>query len=121
MPSEPVTYAGDATDRGFGEMGGEDQRVGFGCVVHRPSPRPPGGVRELAKYRVPVRPHELQRVVHHVATEQRLLAPGTEADAGVINTVTRAREKGETLHHFRAVHNDLLSQPGVDHRLQAVP
>src|SRR6516165_5104148 len=109
VPSQPVAFTEDATDGGLGEMGGEDQCVGFGCVVHRPLARLPGGLWELAEYRVPVWPHELQRMVHHVAPEQRLFAPGIKADAGVVNTVTEVREKGKTLRRFRAVHNDLLS------------
>src|SRR5215831_15681979 len=113
MPSGLVAFAGYATGGGPGEMGREDQRVGFSCVVHRPPSRLPGGVRELAEYRVPVRPHELQRIVHHVAPEQRLFAQGTEADAGVVNRVTWDRDKRETLHGFRAVYNDFLSQAGV--------
>src|SRR5262249_10896950 len=47
--------------------------------------------------------------------QNSVFAPGAEADAGVVNTVTGAREKGESFHHFRAVHNDLLGQPSVDH------
>src|SRR6516165_4705894 len=109
MPSELVAFAGDATNGGLGEMGREDQRVGFGCVVHRPSARLPSRLWKLAENRVPVWPEELQRMVHHVAPEQRLFAPGIKADAGVVNTVTGAREKGKPLHRFRAVHNDLLS------------
>src|SRR5262245_22607205 len=77
-------------------MGREDQRVGFGCVVHRPAARLPGGLRELAEHRVPVRLHDLQRMVHHVAPEQRLFAPGAEPDAGVVEAVPGAREKRET-------------------------
>ena len=115
MPGEPITRAGYATNGGLGEVGCEDQRVGFGCVVHRPAARLPGGLWELAEHRVPVRLDELERMVHHVAPEQRLFAPGAEADAGVVDTVTGAREKGETLRHFRAVHDDLPGQPGLDH------
>jgi hypothetical protein len=35
MPGELVTLAGDATSEGLGEMGREDQRVGFGCDLRR--------------------------------------------------------------------------------------
>src|ERR1700720_4532601 len=115
MPGEPVTLAGDATGGGLGKMGCEDQRFGFGCVVHRPSARLQRGLWELAEHRVPVRLRDLQRMVHHVPPEQRVLAPGAEADAGVIDAVTGAREKGETFDPLRAVHNDLPGQPGVDH------
>src|SRR5690349_1744651 len=120
MPSEPVTLAGDATCGGLGEMGCEDQRVGFGCVVHRPSARLQGGLWELTEHRVPVRLRELQRMVHHVAPEQRVFAPGAEPDAGVVDAVTGAREKGETFDQFRPVHDDLPGQPGVDHGSHAV-
>src|SRR5262249_56747093 len=102
MPSEPITLAGDATGGGLSEMGCEDQRVGFGCVVHRPSARLQGGLWELAEQRVPVRLRELQRMVHHVAPEQRAFAPGAETDAGVVDAVTGAPEKGEPSHHFLA-------------------
>src|SRR5262249_25749635 len=86
MPGETVAFARHATDGGLGKMGGEDHGVGFGCVVHRPSARPPRGLWELAEYGVPVWPHELERMVHHVAPEQCLFAPGIKADAGVVNT-----------------------------------
>src|SRR5262249_10896949 len=76
MPSKPVAFAEDTTGGGLGEMGGEDQRVGFGCVAHRPLARFSGGLWELAEYRVPIWPHELQRMVHHVAPEQRV-RPGS--------------------------------------------